>query len=379
MKRKLNPVEIKDISLDFINLTVIYNFEIENSKIDILSLDKFMSQSKFNDSFNLGSHYSSNDPEKIERPLSTYCSNSNEIIIIYLLNSETQDLKCDGSLVLHSVDLQGKIDGVLKEFELQTDKIFVIRGHKLLNYSIIFGSNNKFFRQILIMNNLETIKKEANSICFQEFSSRDLLALRSFSISAFNFENYQDQFLESSTITIENFLSEDAFLQLKNYVKNTVCWKNVGPADYLNFDILSLVDTSIEPFNFFSNSFFLNFLTKLTKLPIYEVASKPFLRRLNRFGQYQIFHGNYVEIEGVDLIYSFYTDLSEWDESNCGRIHYLDDNGEEIFEVPIKNNSLTIVYRSSNSTRFTDNVKGIPPNALYQYMKTFSLHEILDE
>lgn len=104
----------------------------------------------------------------------------------------------------------------------------------------------------------------------------------------------------------------------------------------------------------------------------------PFARVLSSAGDYQILHGNYSEPSGLDCIFTIYPgqqDGFEWPEDVCGRIHYLDDEGTEIFEVPNTSNAFTLVYRTENVVRFLENVKGIDHPPLVQVVVTYSVLE----
>jgi hypothetical protein len=89
-------------------------------------------------------------------------------------------------------------------------------------------------------------------------------------------------------------------------------------------------------------------------------------------------HGKYSEPSGLDLILNIYADEDcvEWSENACGRVHYLDEDGSEIFQVPIQNNTLTLVYRTEEVGRFLENVKGTGHVPLFQVIGSYVVGDV---
>ena len=250
---------------------------------------------------------------------------------------------------LMALNIDGEADGIYEEF-LNACVIFqnhpsltlLVESARIFNITVEAAAENPF--------KATELQKFINSIHLKEEA-----------IDAMN-----AKFAEASTLTIEAFSTINPI--------DGECFR-VGPADYRSFQVEREANDICQ---LFTNSDFIKYFAEVTGLPLGLPITPPFARVLSSSGDYQILHGNYSEPFGLDVVFTFYPgkqDCFEWSEEVCGHIHYLDQEGSEIFQVPNSSNSLTLVYRTEGVVRFLENIKGENNPKLIQVLATFSILE----
>lgn len=297
--------------------------------------------------------------------------NQFEIIKKVLNKSDAQFYKCpkeagftvfssvkEFSVRIFDLDLDGSADGIAETLTVSADKIFILKNHP--------NSCFKISKKIDIT--LYQLKDESDLACFNVAPYTEKLSeiINPIHLSSENVQKYSDQFYETSRLTLNDFLAFNP--KFEGYEN----WQRAGPSDYRSFKFSNNHPKLTE---FMKSKEFMTWLSAITGLPLLHPSVPIYTRCLQAAGDYQILHGNYSEPFGLDVISSFYpvSDRFEWPEGTCGRIHYLNDSGDEIFQVNPLNNSLTIVYRTEGCTRFTENIKGIPNYPLFQNIAIFSV------
>jgi hypothetical protein len=263
-----------------------------------------------------------------------------------------------GNFQIMSLDIDGEVDGVYMEFIEQSESLIssyrtsiIIQNHPCL---VLKVENARIWT--ISCELVETPLDVSSLIPFIDFSHMNESAI----------ENYSSLFVEASALTIEHF---------SKFQLNVGQVFRVGPADYRSFFVERDANAMCK---IFANVTFIKYLSEITKLPLGLPLTPPFSRILSSAGDYQILHGNYSESTGLDCIFTFYpgkNDGFEWKDEVCGHIHYLDEDGSEIFKVPNSSNSLTIVYRNGGVVRFLENIKGTKNLELVQVLATFPVLE----
>lgn len=262
-----------------------------------------------------------------------------------------------------ALNLDGTADGIEKELKVTSDNVLIVKNHPLA--FIKFSLKCKVDVEIIkvkdesILSSFETAFNYKENLCKR---------INQIHIEADSIQKYLDEFYEKSILTLDNFFSVSCnFGDVKK-------WPRAGPADYRSFKY-NLKDDDIS--SLMMGKEFITWLSSITGLPLLHPAVPVYTRCLQAAGDYQILHGNYSEPLGLDVIYSYYplNDFKKWPEKVCGRIHYLNDGGDEIFQVNPVNNSLTIVFRTEGCSRFTENVKGFPEIHLFQTIGIYSVAE----
>lgn len=266
-----------------------------------------------------------------------------------------------------ALDLDGTADGIEKELKVTSDHVLIVKNHHLAFIKFILKCEVNVeiikVKDESILSNFETALHYKENLC---------KVINQIHIEEDSIQKYSDEFFEKSILTLDNFFS------VSFNVGDVDSWPRAGPADYRSFKY-NLMDNEIS--SLMKSKEFITWLSSITGLPLLHPAVPIYIRCLQSAGEYQILHGNYSEPLGLDLIYSYYPlkDFEEWPEKVCGRIHYLNDGGDEIFQVNPINNSLTIVYRTEGCSRFTENVKGLPEINLFQAIGIYSVAEDLNE
>lgn len=263
---------------------------------------------------------------------------------------------------IFALDLDGTADGIETELKVTSDYVFIIKNHP---YAFL-----KIFSKCPVEVEVIKVKDESNLSSFETSKHKEYLSemINPIHIQDDSIQKYSDEFFEKSILILDNF-----FAVSFNF-DNVETWPRAGPADYRSFKY-NLKDDEIS--SFMNSKEFITWLSSVTGLPLLHPAVPIYTRCLQSAGDYQILHGNYSEPLGLDVIYSNYpsNDFKEWPETVCGRIHYLNNSGDEILQVNPVNNSLTIVYRTEGCSRFTENIKGIPEIPLFQTIGIYSVAE----
>ena len=262
-------------------------------------------------------------------------------------------------LIFH-LDLDGSADGEGEKFKLFTHQFLILKNHPKacikFSGSVTVSSFLAKDESILARFDIEPFKEKLFGLLNPVHCDLDAIS------------KYSEIFYEKSIFTLENVFTVPINLERWEY------WPRSGPADYRSFKY------SFNDIGCMENPEFIVWLSAITGLPLLQPALPIYTRCLEAAGDYQILHGNHSEPYGLDVISSFYLteNYREWPESACGRIHYLNDTGDEIFHVNPLNNSITIVYRTEGCTRFTENVKGIPEIPLFQTIATYTVAAEVD-
>ena len=267
-----------------------------------------------------------------------------------------------------SLDLDGTADGIEKELKVTSDHVLIVKNHPFA--FIKFSLKCEIDVEIIKVKDESILCKihDENSCKNHDTNScNSCKIINEIHIKPNSIQKYSDEFYEKSILTLDNF-----FTNSFNNFEDVESWQRAGPADFRNFKY-NLKDNEIN--SLMKCKEFITWLSSVTGLPLLHPAVPVYTRCLQSAGDYQILHGNYSEPLGLDVIYSFYPlkDFKEWPEKFCGRIHYLNDSGDEIFQVNPVNNSLTIVYRTEGCSRFTENVKGSPDIHLFQTIGIYSV------
>ena len=181
-----------------------------------------------------------------------------------------------------------------------------------------------------------------------------------------------EEFADSSLLHFPSFFSSETLASMARELES-MTFHRVGPVDYRCLDVC--LDSSLLT-TFFSSPSFVKWLSKTTGLDLLFPQRPVHVRRIASAGDYQILHGNYSEPAGLDIIFNWIPSLpdhSEWPEDCLGRIHYLDEDGVELFQAPQYSNCLVLVYRTAGVERFTENVRGQHNPPLYQVLATFAV------
>lgn len=259
-----------------------------------------------------------------------------------------------------ALDLDGTADGIDTDLKVTSDHVFILKNHP----SAFLKISSKFQVEVEVIK----VKDESILSSFDTSKHKESLSkiINPVHIQDDSIQKYSDEFFEKSILTLDNFFAVSFDFD------NVETWPRAGPADYRSFKY-NLKDEEIS--SFVKGKEFITWLSSVTGLPLLHPAVPIYTRCLQSAGDYQILHGNYSEPLGLDVIYSNYpsNNFIKWSEAVCGRIHYLNDSGDEIFQVNPVNNSLTIVYRTEGCSRFTENVKGIPEIPLFQTIGIYSV------
>lgn len=296
--------------------------------------------------------------KKVEKKEASFCMISKDVGFTILKSKKSFNTS------FFALDLDGTADGIEKEFKVKSDHVLIIKNHPFaylkisskyqveVEVEVINVKDETFLSNFETSKHKESLSKFINQIHFQDDS----------------IQQYSAEFYEKSVLTLEN-----VFVVPFNF-EDVESWPRAGPADYRSFKY-NLKDDEIS--SFMKSQEFITWLSSVTGLPLLHPVVPVYTRCLQAAGDYQILHGNYSEPLGLDVIYSSYesSDLKEWPESYLGRIHYLNDSGDEIYQVNPVRNSLTIVYRTEGCSRFTENVKGLPEIPLFQTIGIYSIAE----
>lgn len=261
---------------------------------------------------------------------------------------------------LFALDLDGNADGISQTLTFRKDQFFVFKNHPSAYFK--FDSNSR----------IEVVYyklKDELSLSTDQFSAEALSKnIAEIHLNDEAIKKYSDEFYEKSMITLKNVLPNPS-----NSFCNVDSWKRAGPADYRSFKYNT--DSAHLIHNLMKSKEFMAWLSAITGLPLLFPSLPIYTRCIQAAGDYQILHGNYSEPFGLDVIYNFslQNDGKEWNEKSCGLIHYLNDSGDEIFQVSPIFNSLTIVYRTEGCSRFTENVKGFSEMILLQTISIYSV------
>ncbi len=264
-------------------------------------------------------------------------------------SSEGFTLVEGGNFKIMALNIDGEVDGVFEEFFQET---IILQNH--LNLTL-FVENVRIWNLSGIVEELPFVPSS-----LAQFITEQLLL--ECEIDSLNLK-----FAAQSAVTIKNF---------SNIKMSFGGNFRAGPSDYRSFLVESEAN---EICDLFTNSNFIKYLSEVTGLPLGLPITPPFSRILSSAGDYQILHGNYAEGLGLDCIFTYYPgneDGFEWSEEIFGHIHYLDEEGSEIFQVPNSSNSLTLVYRTEGVVRFLENIKGINNPPLIQVLATFSVLDL---
>ena len=266
------------------------------------------------------------------------------------------------------MDLDGSADGIHGTFNLSSNQAFSLKIHSCARFK--FSGKSKI--------NITTLLAKDESILasFDDLINdfKSLAFINPVHIESESLKRYSEDFMNNSVISLDNFMTESTFKSLIGSLNNFQNWPRSGPADYRSFKYMLRDFEGYKLHSILMERTFISWLSKITGLPLIQSARPVYSRCIQSAGDYQILHGNYSEPLGIDLIFNFYPSLDyvEWLDNYCGRIHYLNESGDEILQVNSKNNSLTIVYRTEGCTRFTENVKGIPDIPLFQTMAIYT-------
>lgn len=256
------------------------------------------------------------------------------------------------------LDLDGSAEGISDSITVKPDNIFILKNHPKTCFIISEKVEASVYK----------VKDESSlaSFDFSPFNCSLTKFLNTTYVDAENIQKYCDEFCEKSILTLNNIFS--CPVSCENYES----WPRAGPSDFRSFKYTFYQSSAIT---FMNSKEFMTWLSAITGLPLLYPEVPIYTRCLQAAGDYQILHGNYSEPYGLDVIFSFYPskDSLEWPEETCGRIHYLNDAGDEIFQVNPLHNSLTLVYRTEGCTRFTENVKGFPTCPLFQTIAVYTV------
>jgi len=265
------------------------------------------------------------------------------------------------SIWAYAPDIDGQFSTLAFQCDIETDQVFLCERHPLARIHY----NHREAKKIAIK--LGTEDQVSSPVAYPAVIQDTYRADD-------KIEQLAVEFSENSVIHLPQFLT-NSFLESARPELDSKPFSRIGPADYRCFE--ACAEASVFS-SFFSDTKFLLWLSQVTGLTLLFPLRSVYIRRIHSAGDYQILHGNYSEPLGVDIVFNWMPSLPdsvEWPEDSLGRIHYLNEDGVELYQAPQHSNSLVVVYRTEGTSRFTENVRGRNNPLLYQVIATFAVAE----
>jgi len=197
-------------------------------------------------------------------------------------------------------------------------------------------------------------------------------------LTAQSFKQLRAFYEKNGSLGLNNFLLESKYKELEDALAGAdVPWKRIGPPNRRHYDTLGRFGSNEGPNEivkfklFLKSKIFINsFLERITGVKVCSYY-KGETRRFNH-GDYTLTtDGPDIANDALDLHFSF-PGAGTWADEDGGSTTYLDGKDELVTIVPSKN-TLNLVFREQQCSRYVKYLVASAPNARYDVINTYIL------